>query len=216
MLSAMLVMACSAAEDAFLYNEWSSAGFEGRTVCAVTVRRSESGMVWFQCGDLKIRPSGYRFERQMRALCELIVSPLQYPDDEYYPAELLWLEPIDEGTFTDDAGVSGDDGLDILINSWISSCEDAYLTIHYNTWWGARPGHHDFYLVAGTDPDDPYVLELRHDSHSDGREQLSDGIVCFDINALPDTGGEIKTLSLKWKKLDGSTGVAKFGFRTRK
>lgn len=220
----------------------SSSPIVGQRVCVVTVALDDKGQVWFSYNGEKLRPFDFTYTRMMRALCELNILEKQSPEDDYYPAEVIWAEPIDEGVFSinnvydstppaDGApplphdgkdgssgpgGNSAENGLDVLVDSWITSCEDAYLTIHYKTWWGKHPVHHDFYLVSGFDPIDPYTLVFQQDSHSDSHDELSEGIVCFDINNLPDTGAKAVTLTLKWTNTNGGEETAKFEFKTRK
>ena len=106
----------------------------------------------------------------------------------------------------------GADGLDVLTDSWITSVEDGYLTIHYKTWWGEPSAHHDFVLVQ---ENDPYELTLLHDAHGDGRDDYSDGTVYFDINTLPPTDGSPRKLKINWTSTDGKPVSAEFEFETR-
>ncbi len=184
-----------------------------RTILA-TVKQDADGSAYLWSKGVRINPSEpIVFERQHR-----VMTQLSYIDKGDRPvwAHIHWMEPIDEGVFTNNASVAGSDGLDVNEYSWMSGTDDGYLTLFYTTWWGEHPVHHDFYLVSGLDPDDPYSLELRHNAHGDKKQTQGDGLICFDINSLPDTGDESKIISLKWHNTEGKTITAKFEFRSRK
>lgn len=181
----------------------------------VTVKQDAEGTVFFQLKDYKLLPDvSYTFVRQLRAMASLTIMPERA--GEYYLCTVDWLEPVDEGVFTNTAEAPAhSDGIDLTLNSWITEVSDGYMTLLYKTWWGTPPLRHDFYLVSGEDSADPYSLRLIQDSHSDAKDELSEGVICFDINSLPDTGDETKTITLYWLKLDGTTGKASFEFKTR-
>ncbi len=195
-------------------NAVNSAIKNNETITAlVTVKQDAGGRTYLDYSDEVKVFCDLPFTRQVRAMCTgRILGKSEV--DGYYNGLVMWMEELDEGTFTYDTSVAGADGLD-LPDSWITMLSDGYLSLEYSTWWGEHPVKHDFYVVAGTDENDPYCLELRQNSHDDPHDVLSDGIVCFDVNALPDTGGETKTLKLKYKKTDGSVAVREFGFKTR-
>lgn len=182
----------------------------------VTVKQDTDGTVFFQLTDSQRLYPGpdYPFTRQMRAWGSLTIHT-----DEVPPygkrVDVNWLEPLDEGKLVQILpALETKMGFD-LMNSWITTAEDGYLTLHYMTWWGDPAGHHDFFLVS-QDPDNPYSVTLYQDAHSDGQTTYSEGIICFDINSLPDTGEDSKTLTLNWITTQGKAQTAKFGFKTRK
>ncbi len=184
----------------------------------VTVKADDAGRCFLQFNHWKLLPrNNQEFTIGKRALADFTI----YPEivDEYYVCTVGWLEPLDEGVFVPLAeakGVpAGGDGLDIDLTSEYTTLQDGFLSLMYSTWWGEQPVHHDFYLLSGVDPEDPFTLELRQDSHSDKQEVCSEGLVCFDINSLSDTAGTAATITLKWTKLDGTEGIAHFGFKAR-
>ena len=215
--SLVLVLAgCSRAYDYPEYTTGDRADKEPRlTTAMVTVLPDGAGGFYFKLGGEKLKPRGYTPSVHGRAMCELLIYPNEGSGDEYKLADVRWFEPIDEGSFTYNASAPGADGIDVDVSSWVTEACDGYLTIYYSTWWGEHPVHHDFYLVAGLDPADPYSLELRQDSHSDDHFERSDGIICFDINTLPQTDGR-QTLTLNWTRTDGRRSAAKFEFETFK
>ena len=182
----------------------------------VTVKKDDDGQVYLWLGEkYRLDPhSSVPYEKQYRAMASLRQSEAFV--DGRARVYVRWVEPIDDGTFTTDTTVPGSDGIDINLQSWITTSDDGYLTLHYTAKWGQHPVHHDFYLVAGTDPSDPYTLELRHNANGDPQEVEAEGIINFDLNSLPDTGETAHIIHLKWKNCAGEAEAADFGFKTRK
>ena len=183
----------------------------------LTIKKTPTDTVYFQFNDsITVYPRDYQYgyDHMQRVICGISVYKEKYGSFDYI-GEVDWLEYIDEGKFTSDASVMGSDGLTVL-DDWMTGVEDGFMTIHYTTMWGNNPVQHDFSLVSGTNPDDPYELELRHDANGDAKEQEGESIISFDINSLPDTGGEYKTLTLKWTTSGGSASKKEFQFKTRK
>ncbi len=115
-----------------------------------------------------------------------------------------------------------------IVDDWITSVEDGYLTLHLLIEWYAHNKKHYINLLTGGNPDDPYEVELRHDAEGeyDGIE-FSDGsygyggygygghaYVAFRLDGLPDTEGETVKLKLKWQSPRGNRS-AEFDYRTR-
>lgn len=183
----------------------------------LTVKKTPTDSVYFQLNDsTTIYASNYqgRYSRMERVFCDITVTNKKVGRFNY-TGTINWLEPLDEGKVTADASVKGSDGLDIL-NDWMTGVEDGYLTVHYSTWWGKSPVQHDFYLVTGANPADPYEVELRQNANGDKKDDQGDSLICFDINSLPDTGGQYKTLTLKWTTSGCSASEKEFKFKTRK
>lgn len=188
----------------------------GSYTAIVTVRQDEEGKVYLWLGGrYRLDPdASVPYEHQYRAMASLRQTGAF--EEDRARVSVQWLEPVDDGIFTTDVSVPGADGIDLKTGSWITTSDDGYLTLHYTAKWGQHPVHHDFYLVAGTDPDDPYTLELRHNANGDLPEEEGEGIINFDINTLPDTGEEAKVIHLKWINSAGQAEAADFGFKTRK
>ena len=182
----------------------------------LTVKKTPTDTVYFQLDDATtIFPRNYQenFSRMERIFCDISVYNL--PTGRFtYTGTVNWAEPVDEGVVTADASIKGDLGLDI-IDDWMTSVEDGYLTVHYNTWWGSKPVQHSFYVISGTDPADPYTIVLEQKAGGDKKEEQGDALVCFDINSLPDTEGNYKELTLKWTTGGGEPKEKCFEFKTR-
>jgi hypothetical protein len=182
----------------------------------LTVKKTPTDTVYFQLDDsTTIYPQNYQsgFTRMEKLFCDIVVY--NHPTGRFkYTGMVNWAEPIDEGTVTADATIRGDLGLDI-VDDWMTGLEDGYLTLHYNTWWGLSPVRHSFYVITGTDPADPYTLVLQQKADGDKKDEQGDALICFDVNALPDTGGEYKELTLKWTSSGGTASEKTFKFKSR-
>ena len=198
-------------------SESMEVGATGEYMAILTVKKTPGDTVYFQLNDsTTIYASNYQrsFTRMERVFCDITVT--NKPVGRFnYKGSINWIESLDEGVLTADASVPGSDGLEIL-DDWMTSVEDGYLTLHYSTWWGTNPVQHGFYLVTGANPSDPYEVELRHNANGDKKDEQGDSLICFDINSLPDTGGQYKTLTLKWTTSGGSASEKEFKFKTRK
>ncbi len=183
----------------------------------VTVKRSPTDTLYFQLSDNdRLFPSHYQNARGLemqRAICHLTEYP--YLDSPYgHYVQVHWLELLEKGMVLKSAATGAGDGLDIL-NDWMTSVEDGFLTLHYRTWWGSGSVRHRLTLHSGLNPDDPYELLLVHDANGDEALELADALVYFDINSLPDTEGQYKTLTLKWTSGEGARTSRQFRFRSR-
>ena len=188
----------------------------GEYMAILTVKKTPTDSVYFQLNDsTTIYAANYQnnYSRMERVFCDITVTNRKVGRFNY-TGNINWLEPLDEGKVTADSDVQGSDGLDIL-NDWMTGVEDGYLTVHYSTWWGKSPVQHDFYLIIGSNPADPYEVELRQNANGDKKDEQGDSLICFDINSLPQTGGLYKTLTLKWTTSGGSASEKKFKFKTR-
>lgn len=102
-----------------------------------------------------------------------------------------------------------------IVNDWVTIVEDGYFTLRFRTRWSTSDIVHEVNLLTGTDPDDPYTVEFRHNAHGDTYGEWGDGIVAFRLDQLPDTNGETVDLTLKWQSFSGEKS-AKFKYCTKK
>lgn len=214
----MVLLAAAASctkADIVSQNEYYGSDSE-EFLALVTVKETGDGTVYFQLDDdTAILPIDYRqsYTQMERVLCDIIT--------DYRPAgafsfscHVVWAEAVDKGVVSADGSAGGADPID-LYDDWMTSVEDGFLTLHYDVWWGEGTTPHVFTVITGTNPEDPYELILRHDARGDSRGEVADGLVCFDINSLPDTEGQYEWLTLKWNSLDGKACERKYRFRTR-
>ena len=183
----------------------------------VSVRISPTDTVYFQVDDqTRLFPVGDQapYRGLERILCGVRVYGETIPNYGF-PAQVFWFDSLDKGVMTADASVQGEDPV-WIISDWMTSCEDGFLTLHYEAWWGELTVPHGLYLVSGLNPGDPYELWLRHDAKGDGRLRKDDALVYFDLQSLPDTGDSAATLTLKWKNGEGQVAEKQFAYRTRR
>ena len=182
----------------------------------VTVRKSPPDTIYFQLTDAtRLFPYNYDapFTAPYRAICSL--TTYETSMGAYGPITWVeWMEPVEEGAVLASAPASAGDGLYIM-NDWMTTAEDGYLTLHYVTWWGSGDVRHSLSLHRGLNPQDPYELTLVHDAAGDEALEKGDALVCFDLKDLPSTHGETKILTLKWLSGEGSQEERLFQFRSR-
>lgn len=108
----------------------------------------------------------------------------------------------------------GDDPVEV-VNDWVTIAEDGYLTLRVRVLSNGSGHVHYLNLLSGVDADDPYTVELRHDAKGDVTGGYVDGIIAFNLGALPDTNGEIVKLTLKWRGYSADKSVT-FDYCTRR
>ena len=197
----------------------------------VTVKQNEKGAIYFLLDeDKRLFPQNYEhpFTGLRRIICELQETGgnrcrilwMEFLEQEIMAYWVPYASPPDgpdpydppqEGA--DPSGIP-QDGLDIL-DDWMTSVEDGFLTLHYSTWWGDGSVAHVFFLARGTNPEDPYELLLSHDRKSDAFLEKADALICFDINDLPSTEGQYVNLRLKWIDCEGKPAAKDFPFKSR-
>ena len=97
-----------------------------------------------------------------------------------------------------------------IIDNWVTVLEDGYLTLSFCADWGNPHEPHAVNLVMGADKDDPYYLEFRHDTLKDKFDMGGinmNGIVAFDLSALPDTGGKTVKMTIRYLSFRGERKV---------
>lgn len=97
----------------------------------------------------------------------------------------------------------GHDVIDI-VNDWVTVLEDGYLTLRVRTFWGDVNRRHEINLVGNINPDDPYEVELRHDSKGDTNGRLGDALIAFRLKNLDPDAPSVQSLTVKWKNLNGT------------
>ena len=213
-LSALLLGSCDMEEGN--YDRWAEDSVNGSVQqynAIVTVKQDPDGTVFFQVDDdTRLYPQYYpvTYSGIVRIICNLRV------DTDTGKCQVLWMDYLDQGTsvkgpMTQDVT---DDGLDV-IDDWMTTVEDGFLTVHYNASWGYSGVPHLLFANA-EDSEDPYSVRLIHSANGDEPLEEADAIVYFDLNEiLPDTEGDYKTLTLNWKNSNAENKSRTFQFRTR-
>ncbi len=119
---------------------------------------------------------------------------------------LLTKKPVKTtGTSEEDDKAYGTAPVEI-INNWITIIEDGYMTLSFCGVWGNPRKVHAVNLITGTDPDDPYCLEFRHNAFDDfvefGGTEVS-GAVAFNLSDVPDTEGKTVKMTIRYKSFSG-------------
>lgn len=180
-----------------------------RPTALVTVRPAEDGAFTMQLdnttvlypSNMKSSPFG---DKEVRAL-------VNYTDEggrgNARSVRVNWMDSIrtkrpvpDLGTENDDR--YGNDAVEI-VKDWVTVAEDGYLTLRIRTRWGAADRKHYINLLTGSNPDDPYEVELRHDANGDTGGSMGDALIAFNLNGLTGKDGQDVKLKLNWKSYGG-------------
>lgn len=192
----------SDASDAPAYLEYTA---------IVTVKQDAAGLICFQLDDYTLlypKNYGEPFTRQCRIICGLSWW------SNSNVCNLQWMDYLQEGPVGEIDFEGEGDGVDIL-DDWMTSVEDGYLTLHYSTFWGDGSIAHTLLLVLDENPNNPYEVRLVHQSNGDPALVEGDALIYFDLSGLPPTGGANRPLTLKWKNGAGQMVSKTFLFRSR-
>lgn len=190
---------------------------------AVVTLKTMHGHLYMQLDDstllyptnLLTNPYG---DKEIRALVNIVKFKSEDATDVYSNATQVyvhWMDsiltkPIAPSLGAEDDATYGNDPLEI-VDDWTTVCEDGYLTLRFRTYFGFEV-QHSVNLVRGTEP---YEVVLHHNAYGDLDGAVSDGIVAFRLDSLPDTNGKTEELTLKWNSFNGEKS-AKFKYKTRK
>lgn len=185
-----------------------------------TARQTADGEVYFQIdNEERVWPQNFDIfvpggiTRPRRVVCSLVLLGRREADQEYN-CLIEWLDFVEEGRVTDAA--EGNDGVDVL-SDWMTSLEDGFLTLHFETWWGNNQRRHEFALVTGVNPDDPYELHLVHNANRDPKSYLADALAAFRLeDRLPEPNDPAHTvITLVWTRDTGETVTKEFPYWKR-
>lgn len=189
---------------------------------AVVTVKCENGKCVLQLNDsLKVSPtniteSPYK-DKEVRALCNIDFLSKDGKAFGTIERKVNWIDSVltktTVETTKDNDAAYGKDPVEIL-SSWMTVCEDGYLTVRFRTYWGYNTKKaHVVNLVTGVNPDDPYEVEFRHNANGDSKDIVSDAIVAFRLDQLPQTYG--KTVKLKVKYINETgTSTKEFDYAT--
>lgn len=183
-----------------------------RPTALVTVCPNADGSFIMQLDDetqlvptnLKTSPFG---TKEVRALVNYTVTNVSPQDTRVRNVEVNWLDSIRtklpvETLGEQDAAKYGNDPVEI-IQDWVTVAEDGYLTLRIRTLWGTSHATHVLNLVTGTNPKNPYELELRHDAKGDRNGRWGDALIAFNLNKLPGANAGNAKIKLKWMSFTG-------------
>lgn len=183
-----------------------------RPTALVTVCPNADGSFIMQLDDetrlvptnLKSSPFGTKEVRALVNYTETNVSP---QDKIIRNVEVNWLDSIRtklpvETLGEQDAVKFGNDPVEI-VQDWVTVAEDGYLTLRIRAIWSSPHATHILNLVTGTNPKDPYELELRHDAKGDKNGRWGDALIAFNLNKLHGADAGKAKIKLKWKSFTG-------------
>ena len=183
-----------------------------RPTALVTVCPNADGSFIMQLDDetllvptnLKSSPFGAKEVRALVNYTETNVSP---QDKKLRNVEVNWLDSIRtklpvETLGEQDAVRFGNDPVEI-VQDWVTVAEDGYLTLRIRALWSSPHATHILNLVTGTNPKDPYELELRHDAKGDKNGRWGDALIAFNLNKLHGADAGKAKIKLKWKSFTG-------------
>lgn len=159
--------------------------------------------VTLQPTNLKTSPFG---QKEVRALVNYTTEKGNKNSRNVY---VNWIDSIrtkqpvlSQGTIAD-AQKYGNDPIDI-VRDWVTVAEDGYLTLRIRTAWGSANVKHNINLLTGTNPNNPYEVELRHDAKGDVSGKVGDALIAFNLNNMPHEGKQKIRFTLKWKSYMGN------------
>lgn len=154
--------------------------------------------------NMKSSPYG---DKEVRALVNYVEEDSRAIEQR---VEVVWIDSIRTkmpektlGSTTADDEKYGKDPVEI-VRDWVTVAEDGYLTLRFRTIWGDRGIKHSLNLVTGTDAEDPYVLELRHNAHEDVDGVMGDALIAFNLNNIDFGDKDTAKFTLKWNSFSGS------------
>lgn len=107
------------------------------------------------------------------------------------------------GSAEKDAKNFGNDYMGLYLSKEIfptTMIEDGYLMMRL-AFSGSGYVAHEFNLVTGGNPANPYSIEVRHNAFDDDPLVDYTGIICFPLKSLPDTQGKTVDLTLVWNSI---------------
>ena len=154
--------------------------------------------------NIKKSPYG---KKEVRALVNYTESANETPDEKIRNVQVNWLDSIRTKLPVTSAGENndklfGNDPIEI-VRDWVTIAEDGYLTLRIRTMWGYSNTPHIINLLTGSNPDDPFELELRHDANGDTYARWGDALIAFNLNGLPRAKDDEIKIKLKWKSFSG-------------
>lgn len=180
-----------------------------RPTALVTVHPLEDGNFVMHLDDstvlyptnLKSSPFG---EKEVRALVNYTYSDESKDSQDVF---INWIDsirtkmPVVSVDEENDAAY-GNDPIEI-VKDWVTVAEDGYLTLRIRTRWGMSGTTHFINLLTGTNPENPYEMELRHDAQGDTEGKMGDALIAFNLNGLKTAGEPGIRIKLNWESFSG-------------
>lgn len=146
-------------------------------------------------------------DKEVRALVNYTESSMNTETDRIRTVQVNWIDSIRTKLPVETAGeendrIYGNDPIEI-VRDWVTVAEDGYLTLRIRTLWDGTVNRHNINLLTGTNPDNPYELELRHDDNGNPGYYWGDALIAFNLNQLSWDTDESHTITLRWNSFTG-------------
>ena len=193
----------------------------------VTVKHNADNVFYLQLDDkTTVKPDNMEKspfgDKQVRALANLTIKDDVKPEGDFDKTVTInWIDSVRTKDIVPSLGdlddkEYGTDPIEIIGN-WVTIVEDGYLTLSFCALWGNPSVAHSINLVSGVDPENPYVLELKHNAMGDNyyiNPVYGNGVIAFDLSSLPSTEGKEVDLVINYKGLNHSNASVKFKYCT--
>lgn len=187
----------------------------------VTVKHSADSIVYLQLDDsTTLYPQNIKNSifggKEVRAFVDF--SVMKENNSQYTYSVIVngidsvLTKPTAATLGTDNDKVYGNDPVEVM-TGFPTVCEDNYLTLYIATNFGNIGKRHLVNLVTGTNADDPYEVEMRHNAYGDTNGKTAYATVAFSLKNLPKTGGKTVKLKLKYQSFSGEKTV-QFDYKT--
>ncbi len=155
------------------------------------------------------------YNREVRALVNYTDTDT---NDSLNKININWIDSIRTKDAVPTMGekndsVYGNDPVEI-VRDRVTIAEDGYLTLRVRTRWGGYGKKHYLNLLTGTNPENPYELELRHDAQGDVCGDMGDALIAFNLNDMPKDAGQNVKIKLNWLSFSGKKST-EFDLRLR-
>lgn len=180
-----------------------------RPTALVTVKPTEDSFILQLNDSVRLVPSNMPQspfgKKEVRALVNYQIVE---KTSEMQRVHINWIDSIRTKMPVGSAGekdkeLYGDDPVEIM-RDWVTCAEDGYLTLRVRTNWGDGSKVHYFNLLTGTNPDNPYELELRHDAKGDIALHTADALIAFNLRTvMADAPTDTVRFTLRWKSFSG-------------
>lgn len=183
-----------------------------RPTALVTVCPGDDGSFMMQLDDnTRLVPSNLKESpfgtKEVRALVNYNESGSYTESDRIRTVHVNWIDSIRTKLPAETAGddndlIYGNDPIEI-VRDWVTVAEDGYLTLRIRTLWNGTGARHNINLLTGTNPDNPYELELRHDANGNTGSYWGDALIAFNLNKLQWDTDNPHTITLRWLSFNG-------------
>lgn len=154
--------------------------------------------------NMTVSPFG---TKHVRALVNYYLTENLDETKREVPVYINWMDSIPTRPTSQNLGTEqnkaryGDDPVEVIDDKFSISA-DGYLTLHVRTYWGDA-AQHEFHLVAGENPENPYEVRLYHNAAGDANKRLGSAVIAFQLDSLPAMKDKTEKVYLRWLSFSG-------------